>query len=376
VPELQPLALPASGGHAGEILALAYTPDSAYVLSGGWDGHLRLWDAVAGTPTGGFRAGAKPVSACAVAPDGKHAASGNMDGFLGYWDLLGQRQTLSFVAHARPVSGLAFAGDGHLLATASWDRNLGLWDLDQHTRTRMLAGHTDIVAGCRFTPDGTTLLSWSHDGSLRLWDVARERLLGKLAGHADRVTAGAISPDGHWAASGSRDGTVKLWDLATRQEAGAVQLETEVRACLFLRDGVSLIAADGQGRLRLYALPELAVRGELATGQRMQCAELAPSGGQIALGCENGRVQFVTVAGFDEAPLLAPAARGTRYTATRLQRLLGRQRLIHIYCCTCPVCQQTFELGREEAGRLQVCPGCRRKLRISTPAYAEAQTAR
>ena len=33
---------PNAEGHKGEAFACAYTPDGAYVLSGGWDGHLRV----------------------------------------------------------------------------------------------------------------------------------------------------------------------------------------------------------------------------------------------------------------------------------------------------------------------------------------------
>jgi WD40 repeat protein len=362
--ELQPLAAPTAGGHTGDVLALTYTPDNAYLLSAGWDGQLLLWDAESGTQAGGFRVSNKPASACAVAPDGLHAATGDMDGFLTYWDLLGQRALHLFAAHARPIAGLTFAGESNLLATASWDCHVGLWELDGYVRSRTLSGHTDLVAGCRFMPDGKALLSWSHDTSLRLWDVQRERLLGKLAGHADRVTAGGVSPDGRWAASGARDGSVKLWELATRQEAGAVSLAAEVRACLFLQDGAFLVVVDAKGNLRMYGVPDLTGRGKFTVDQPVQCAELSPSGGQIAVGCENGRVQFIAVAGFDAAPLLAPATRETRSTATRLQRLLGRASIAYVYSCTCPVCRRTFELQEAAAAQPATCPGCRRQLRF------------
>ena len=36
--------------HGGEISSCCYSPDGQFVLSGGWDGHLRLWDAGSGAP--------------------------------------------------------------------------------------------------------------------------------------------------------------------------------------------------------------------------------------------------------------------------------------------------------------------------------------
>src|SRR6516164_5938970 len=42
MPQLRLMAEGPGGGHGGEVFALAFTPDARFVLSGGWDGHLRL----------------------------------------------------------------------------------------------------------------------------------------------------------------------------------------------------------------------------------------------------------------------------------------------------------------------------------------------
>ena len=41
------------------------------VLSAGWDGNLRLWEASSGRHLTALRAGPKPLSACAFTPDGR-----------------------------------------------------------------------------------------------------------------------------------------------------------------------------------------------------------------------------------------------------------------------------------------------------------------
>src|SRR5262249_32613530 len=150
---------------------------------------------------------------------------------------------------------------------------------------RILEGHGDIVSGCRFTPDGRRLLSWSHDGALHLWDPNVSRPLTTFSGHKDRITAAAVSPDGQWAASASRDPVLKLWDLLQLREMLSLPHAAEVRACLFLLDSESLVVIDAHGMVTLHALPELEKRERLATRLAVQCAELSPSGHQIALGC-------------------------------------------------------------------------------------------
>src|SRR5262249_40474998 len=152
-----------------------------------------------------------------------------------------------FLAHTRPISALVFSPDGQTLATAAWDGLVILWPESQQRNGRPLHGHTDIVSGCCFTPDGRALVSWGHDRTVRAWDPARARQTASWQAHGDRVTAGTVGPCGRWFVSGGRDRLLKLWDLQAGSEVSAVALAAEVRACLFLLDGESLIAADAGG---------------------------------------------------------------------------------------------------------------------------------
>jgi WD40 repeat protein len=367
VPTLRlPAAKAAPNGHCGEVFTCAFTPDGAFALSGGWDGHLRVWDASTGAAVTGFSTCTKAVSACAVSPAGRYFLSGSLDGQLSIWDAEGQTLARTFLAHTRPISAIVFGDDEDTLVTASWDRSLMLWDLEHERDGRPLYGHGDIVAGCRYTPDGKRLLSWSYDGTLRLWDLKPLAPAATLAGHEDRVLTAAISPDGQYAASGGRDGTLKLWDLGRPREVQSLGTASEIRACFFLLDGASLVTVDMHGRLALYSVPELQLTAGLATRLGVQCADLDAAGSRIALGCGDGRVTFVSVDGFDEAPLLVTPTQVNRRTATPLQRLFGRSTLEHAYSCTCPVCRHAFEVPKAPPGHAAACPRCRRQLRLST----------
>jgi WD40 repeat protein len=324
-----------------------------------------MWESAEGKQVAVLRASDKPISACAVSPDAKQLLSGCLDGLLTHWDLMTHRRLGMFLAHGRPISAIVFASGNDLVATASWDRNVILWDFSRDREGRTLAGHTDIVSGCQFTPNRQLLLSWSHDGTLVLWEVARGQRVATFASHCDRVTAGAISPDGLWAASGARDHVIKLWSLSSRQEVASKDVGAEVRACFFLLDGLSLVAIDVHGRLTLHAVPELEVQDDLATRLAVQCAQLAPCGSQIALGCEDGHLRLVAVENFDSAPLLVTATRTSRPTASKLQRLFGRSRETHAFHCTCPVCRLSFELRGGPPERPTPCPNCNRNLRVS-----------
>lgn len=365
---------PGPDNQAGEVLACCYTPVGDRLLAAGWDGHLRLWDTSAGAHLLAIPVGDKPVCACAVSPDNKHFVSGNLQGMLAVWDSATGRQVSVFLAHTRPISSIQFSVDGKTVATASYDGNVTLWNLGKERDGRIINAHRDIVAGCRFTPDGKSLVSWSYDGTVKLWDPVWGQPIVELGRHADRVTAGGVSPDSRWLASGARDGTLRLWNLPQRSEEVSVRLPAEVRACLFLLDGETLIAADAAGRLTVHQVPSLEEQMELVTHLPTQCADLAPSAGQLALGCSDGRVRFLAVDGLDGKPMIVNVTQTSRRTQTTLQRLLGKSRITQFYHCICPACRTLVDLPTGAAGVSAQCPHCHQTLRVSAIAQVVQET--
>ncbi|MBI1913840.1 MAG: hypothetical protein HYS12_03740 [Planctomycetes bacterium] len=366
---------PRTDKHEGEVFSCTFTPDGGFVLSAGWDGHLRLWEASTGTHLTALRAGPKPLSACAVAPDGRQWVAGSMEGLLTFWDAPTHALLTQYAGHTRPVSSICFAADQGLMATASWDRSVCLSKLGRDRDVRSLFGHLDIVAGCQFLPDGVTLLSWSHDATLRLWNVESGQEAAVLTGHQDRVTAAAVSPEGRWAASGSREGELLLWDLATRSQVGSIQLSAGACGCFFLLDGTSLLTVDAEGSVILFSLPELLPQFQLSVRLPVQCGALSVGGTQLALGSSDGQVRFVAIEGLEDRPLLVTATRSTREMSAGWQRLLGRRRVASVFTCTCPSCRQPIELLETLPTEPVLCPHCRQALRYDKRTRAPQQSA-
>jgi hypothetical protein len=350
-------------GHGGEVFSCVHTLDSAFVLSAGWDGALRLWTTSNGQQVSVLPAAPKPLSCCALSPDGTTWVSASMDGMLSWWDAMTHQIKMGFVAHIRPISAIQYSPDGQSLATASWDRKILVRKIGKERDGLALANHHDIVAGCRWTPDSKQLLSWSHDSTLRLWETESGRELACLQGHDDRVTAACVSLDGQWAVSGSRDGAVKLWDLQQRCEVRSIQQNTEIRGCYSLLDGESVVTVNAEGWALLLSLPDFEVQGELDSGIKVMCGDLAPSGGQIALGSEDGFVHILGIDGLEDLPVLVTPTQTFRPKPTMLSRFLGKPKLERTYQYTCPVCRHTTEMTSLPDYTV-ACTACKRQIRL------------
>ena len=74
-------------GHTDEVHAVAVTPDGKQVISGSWDGSLRVWDIENGQMSRSLGEGKGKVYTVVITPDGKKAVSGGVFTPVCVWDL-------------------------------------------------------------------------------------------------------------------------------------------------------------------------------------------------------------------------------------------------------------------------------------------------
>ncbi len=112
---------------AGPCGAVAFSPDGRWLLSGGADHRVRLWDAVTGQALEVFEGHTDPVYALAWLPDASRFFSGSSDGSLWIWNPRARDERLRLGAHADYVYRLAVSPDGTTVASASGDNTVRLW---------------------------------------------------------------------------------------------------------------------------------------------------------------------------------------------------------------------------------------------------------
>jgi WD40 repeat protein len=133
----------------------------------------------------------------AISPDGKWLVSGGADKIVKVWDVNSGRELWSLPGHSDWVSSVAISSDGKRLASSSADKTIKIWDLMSGQETLTLRGHESLVLGVTFAPDDLRLVSAGFDGVVGLWDARpwteRLRIESEAKGMIDTVRAHATS---------------------------------------------------------------------------------------------------------------------------------------------------------------------------------------
>lgn len=242
-----------------------FTLDGGTLLTGGWNRHVRAWDARTGAPLWEARKprGDGGVGTLVMSRDGTRAAFAG--GQLGspervfVIDLKTQAVVKRLRGHPDACGALAAGPDG--LASGGADRHVKFWAWDTGRCYHDLALR-GIVRGLVFSPDGSRFAA-AGGKTVMVWDMEalprrKRRLPGAVRhfrGHTDQIQCLDFSPDGRTLASSAHDGTVRTWDVASGAEVRAYAPKAgPLHHVAFAPDGLTLAFTSEKGHVGLFDL--------------------------------------------------------------------------------------------------------------------------
>ncbi len=160
------------GDKHGAVLALAFTRDGRYVVSGHSDSSVRVWSANSGESVATCRGHSGSVLGLAAVADNDQIVSCGEDSTVRLWRLSTGEQVRIFRGHQATVTGIAASKTGSTLASVSEDQSVRLWDSMQR-QSSLLVATTPMrqCLGVAFNANDEMLGLVTHRGMMRLIDV-------------------------------------------------------------------------------------------------------------------------------------------------------------------------------------------------------------
>jgi WD40 repeat protein len=210
---------------ASAVTALALAPTEPLVAVGGYDKAVRIWPlgGAAGSPVQKVAPHDAAVLALTFSGNSQFLLSGGEDSRALLRRSLDGRfdadpEHASFT-HERPIRGLAFSPDRRWMATGSDDGLIRVWNMEKEkSRQKDLTGHEGPIIALAFDASNELLVSAGQDKTLRLWRVGDLDLGGDVAsmvlkGHSGAITSLRLDHAGRFAVSAGDDGAVHVWPL-------------------------------------------------------------------------------------------------------------------------------------------------------------------
>lgn len=279
----------------GQARSVAFDPDGQHLISGGFDGTLRFWDAASGAVIGKTaRSHGSPVSSVGSSIDGNLIASGGENGTVQLWN----KRNRAAIGNTMPghdgrVSSVVFSADGKRIVSHGGG-SLRVWRVTNNGITAGNLPSRDAgVWTAMFDEEGGNVLSIVGSDP-RLWDEDRGMATGEtIRYYGNHVWSMALSPDRKRLVLGDWDGTVRMWDTVSGLAIGDEMRghDGPVMDIAFSSDGKRL-ASVGSGALQLWD-----VESGGAMGQPMRrhegpvwCVAFSPDGRHVISGGDDGKI--------------------------------------------------------------------------------------
>ncbi len=283
-------------GHSDEVRSVVFSPDGKYVLTGGADSTIKLWDATTGKLVHTFKGHMAEVSSIAFSPNGRYIASASADTTAKVWSVDTGETIYTLGSNDDAVLNVAFSPDGkYILTTTDHGGVAKLWDTATGHEVRRFSRGA-LGNGAAFSPDGRYVManSNSDDYTVKIWETSTGREVRTLRGHTNWVYSVAFSPDGKYALTGSIDNTAILWDAATGQQVYTIRGHSSaVRSVAFSPNGKYILTGSSDRTVRLWDVPTgQEVRSWRGHMGRVWSATFSPNGKYILTGSADGTAKL------------------------------------------------------------------------------------
>ncbi|XP_072941453.1 periodic tryptophan protein 2 homolog [Epargyreus clarus] len=214
-------------GHSLDMTCLTYSPDGLYIVTGGYDGKVKVWNTTSGFCFVTFHEHKSTVTSIAFSANKKFFVSASLDGTVRCYDLIRYRNFRTLTSPSLvQFSCVAIDSSSEFCAAGGQDVfEIFVWSIKFGKLLEVLGGHEAPVSSLSFSPHlgSSKLASGGWDKTVRLWNCIESSSECEVI----RLTADALQvvfrPDGEEVAVSSLDGNITFFNATTCDQTGSIE---------------------------------------------------------------------------------------------------------------------------------------------------------
>eukprot|EP00106_Octopus_bimaculoides_P000650 XP_014768092.1 PREDICTED: WD repeat-containing protein 88-like [Octopus bimaculoides] len=161
--------------HKKTSTCLRFTQEDDKLVSTSFDGSVSVFDLRTNRATLTLTGHNNIVSCCALTLNDHFLVTGGWDKIVNIWDIaIGKYRTTgptSLHGHEGSISCCVFGLEGKWLVTGGYDNLIILWDLTENREQYRLTEHINWVHSVDIGKSQRSILSCSRDRTVRIWDI-------------------------------------------------------------------------------------------------------------------------------------------------------------------------------------------------------------
>merc|ERR1712130_482814 len=202
--------------HFGGVTSLRLSQNQKYIISGGIDGTLRIWDIRFKKLVTHLKEHTASINAIELYSDSRHALTCSKDRSFICWDFATQKRISCHRQNIGSINDIKLTKREDVVITVGGDRSITFWDIRQSKPINYIknAHHSDINC-CRLSSDSKLIATADTQSTIKLWDANSLNLVSQQTAYCGKINGIAFSNDNKQIVSVAQDSSIMLWNIFT-----------------------------------------------------------------------------------------------------------------------------------------------------------------
>lgn len=215
---------------SGGLYEVDFNADGSKIVAACIDGSIRIFNALSGSLEHTIpNAHTGAVFAIDLSDDDQYIVSGGEDNLVKLWDMNSYSHIRDFTGHTGDVKCVKFTPSGYRILSGDTGDDVIVWNRESGALITTLQEHWADINDIDVSGDETFAVTGANDMTIKVWDLFDYHLIQSLANvEQTRVYGVSISPDQTKIAGAIQTGAVIVWDIhqivGIEDESSSLQL--------------------------------------------------------------------------------------------------------------------------------------------------------